>query len=659
MSNCNKIIPNIIIKDTIDDILSINCCKGTPTPTSSRGITPTPTITPTVTPSKPTFNYISSFTPFANLSRVNGNTIPLSITLIGGAPTLYYRWNVRPSGGNNTSWISCDDIGPGYDYYGIPGGNSWPLPHSSSLSIGYYTRDISPGRQDPSLYNIAAPTVTDIYNLNGAEFKINIYSDSNLSNYVEQSPVMKLFLINAPTPTPTPTLTPNIPCPDSYSGCPCSLIRNGRFEDGTQGSSIGGGTADGWVSLNSIGGIIPSSSSVDFQSLSYLFPSEPFNRWVDLNSCSPGNINQTFITKTGDTYRVNFKVSANNAGARGVKQGSVVVFSDDIYDSQSISERILYSGLLSFDSSLTTYGTYDSMGWRNETFTFVSNYGIGGIADPGLYVPTTIRFQGETLGTCHGLAIDDVCVFPTGAITPTPTPTPTTTPPLVTLSITPTVTPTITESPTLTPTITVTPTISNTPTITTTPTVTPTVTESPTPTVTPSRPAVCSGLCTWTWYSDGGGGWDPVGNTCIPNDITCPCDTPYNNGASDGVIVNTYCGSAIWGETDSNWDTVGFSGNGTINNPFTATTITTYQTTILVRLTGYIKYSWDTLTLSGGCSGNDNFEITRTGGANTVSYQCQSNVTGSMPITANQILYLGPDSTATFSNLKIWWSATV
>lgn len=111
-----------------------------------------------------------------------------------------------------------------------------------------------------------------------------------------------------------------------------------------------------------------------------------------------------------------------------------------------------------------------------------------------------------------------------------------------------------------------------------------------------------------------------------------------------------------WGTANSAWNAVGFTGSGTLASPFVATYITTYGTSRVVSTTGYIKWSWNSMNLID-CQ-YDVFQITRTGGAGAVDYTCNSATTGSIAITAGQSFILNPDSTATFNNLKIWWSAT-
>jgi hypothetical protein len=56
--------------------------------------------------------------------------------------------------------------------------------------------------------------------------------------------------------------------------------------------------------------------------------------------------------------------------------------------------------------------------------------------------------------------------------------------------------------------------------------------------------------------------------------------------------------------------------------------------------------------------GNDYLDMTRSSGGGGSSYQCNSTTSGSIAITAGQQFIINPDSTATFSNLQIWWSAT-
>jgi formylglycine-generating enzyme required for sulfatase activity len=244
------------------------------------------------------------------------------------------------------------------------------------------------------------------------------------------------------TPTPTLTQTPTqtrIP----YTVCGGNLIYNGDFEAGVPvGFVLGGGFADNWIINN-----------VDVANFAEL----PINRWVDLNSCFAGNIIQTFSTTVGESYVVNFKLAANNVLDLGPKYANVVIFNGNNYDPVVVSQNVIYSGSLYFDSTSHPYdGKYSSMGWIGQSFAFVSS---GNPLQVGI-VNTSIKFESMTPGTCAGPAIDDVCILPAGMVTPTPTPT---------------ITPTNTITPTITPTITLTNTITSTitPTITLTPSITP------------------------------------------------------------------------------------------------------------------------------------------------------------------------------------------
>jgi hypothetical protein len=222
--------------ESVIPISSFVCVTPTPTPTPTRTPTPTPTATEGV--------YISSYTPSITLPRVNGSQDFLSITLMEGSPDLNFRWYVRPSGGGESQWIPCDYIVPGYDYYGYAGGNGWPLPHSTSLSVGYWLRDISPGNTDPSLYVFGnSPVVTS---LDGAEFRVSI-SDVTLANVIKTSQVMRVFLsplitpTATPTPTPTPTATPTptpTPTPTATPSTTISFTKNNIETNGCNGDQF-------------------------------------------------------------------------------------------------------------------------------------------------------------------------------------------------------------------------------------------------------------------------------------------------------------------------------------------------------------------------------------------------------------------------------------
>jgi len=116
--------------------------------------------------------------------------------------------------------------------------------------------------------------------------------------------------------------------------------------------------------------------------------------------------------------------------------------------------------------------------------------------------------------------------------------------------------------------------------------------------------------------------------------------------------------SGPWGTANTNWNNVGFNGSGVFSSPFTSTTITTLPTTRVVNSAGYIHYSWDSIATSD-CQ-YDNFEILVSGlaGTNSSQWSCEGAVNESKVVASGNTLYLNPDSTTTFSNLKIWWSQT-
>ena len=198
---------------------------------------------------------------------------------------------------------------------------------------------------------------------------------------------------STPTATATPTLspTPTIPLNDTCdSNCVSNLILNGSFELGDPGSFSGGGTATYW-----------SQQNIDVHSLSYDRINEPLKRWVDLNALSPGSIEQNINTFVGRTYTIFFKLAANNYTFRNVLKTCrlSVIGSSTLYQDYT------------FDPSSTSYGTYESMGWIDKTYSFVADS-----------TSSIIKFE-STCSACgtQGPAID--CVEVCENLVPTPTPT--------------------------------------------------------------------------------------------------------------------------------------------------------------------------------------------------------------------------------------------
>lgn len=299
--------------------------------------------------------------------------------------------------------------------------------------------------------------------------------------------------------TPTPTQTNTVPqidasCPD----CVSNLILNGGFEQGNPGSFSGGGTITNWV-----------QSNIDVHSLSYdagLSPLQPLKRWVDLNKTSPGYIQQTISTTVGQSYTISFNLAANNFGART----TIKTCRLSVIGSSTLTQDY------SFNPSSTTYGTYESMGWIAQTYTFVADNSS-----------TTIKFE-STCPSCFqfGPAIDCVCVQADNSSTSTPTPT---------LSATPTRTPNVTPTPTTT--------------LSATPTRTPDVT--PTPSSTPNNN--CNTLYSW------GGNYNGELGTGQSNPVYST--SPLNFTSSDWEFISTNGGSCFgidkdgylwaWGDNDN------------------------------------------------------------------------------------------------------------
>lgn len=172
---------------------------------------------------------------------------------------------------------------------------------------------------------------------------------------------------------------PPINIQENCETCEGNLISNGSFYFGVQGTAYGGGTIDSWQSNN-----------VDVHSLSYVFPSQPLNRFIDLNACSAGWISQTVNVEAGKEYELKFLYAGNNADNKGVKTFNVII-DGEIHP-------------YSFDTTNKSYDTYESMGWISTTITFVAQ------SDS-----VEIKFQSTCLTCgCYGPTVDCVQLCPTG-----------------------------------------------------------------------------------------------------------------------------------------------------------------------------------------------------------------------------------------------------
>ena len=104
---------------------------------------------------------------------------------------------------------------------------------------------------------------------------------------------------------------------------------------------------------------------------------------VDLNSCTPGYIQQTFNTVVGQSYTVSFQLAGNNGGGPDIKTCRVSCagsFQDYSFDVTGINPSV-------------------ARGWIYKTFQFTATS-----------ASSTLKFESLTPGTCYGPTISYVCV---------------------------------------------------------------------------------------------------------------------------------------------------------------------------------------------------------------------------------------------------------
>ena len=134
-----------------------------------------------------------------------------------------------------------------------------------------------------------------------------------------------------------------------------------------------------------------------------------YDVWVDLNTCSPGFIEQTFATRIRSIYFISFDMAGNNqctpsnpcnGGRRdntnNIKTLRVIVGNQNNY-------AIDYS----FDISSTNPSSYNSMGWVRNTFSYTATS-----------TTTKLRFESTCASCgCFGPAIDNIVVYESGNLT--------------------------------------------------------------------------------------------------------------------------------------------------------------------------------------------------------------------------------------------------
>lgn len=133
------------------------------------------------------------------------------------------------------------------------------------------------------------------------------------------------------------------------------------------------------------------------------------------------------------------------------------------------------------------------------------------------------------------------------------------------------------------------------------------------------------------------------------------------------LAVTTTLAPVGFGNGNTQWNAENFVGYGNYINPYRASIIhfpSSYWASKQITISGYVKLSWDNLALSS-CT-YDYLAIGLSNSANnsvfsyynpTYTWRCVPQSTPVViPATSGQYLILQPDSTATFTNLKIWWS---
>lgn len=479
LSNEISILDNAIVSGQTPSINTISVgklpvaiafAKGvipSATPTSSKSPTPTPTITPSIT---------NTLTPTKS---------PTPTPVICSSIIVSANTNFRRSEALDTQFY----LNSGNRIYVVSTGlvviNDIEIPRNAD-GIPYIKYDIV--NPDNTITNVNAGSLVGKIGINGSIFSLGSRSEiiaqttgrlylgivdddgsytDNFGEFYVNLLIENICPTRTPTQTPTQTITPTITPTLSLTPTPVQcLINNGQFFNDLDQNIING-DIPGWESY-----------SVDL----YKWGNLSTHYAVDLNSSSTGYISQTINTVSGQIYTLKFNYAGNN----------YTISDNNVFD-KTFNVKISNSNFIGSDYSFniapymkyftSTIGpTYDDMGWKTDSITFIANS-----------TSSKITFA-STCPTCtsYGPIIDNVCVETdtcrcSYVIPATPTPTPSTT-----ITSTPTNTTTKTLTPTNTPTNTVTPTItaSTTSTPTTTPTITPTKTTTPTITPTSTDPTI-------------------------------------------------------------------------------------------------------------------------------------------------------------------------
>jgi len=195
-------------------------------------------------------------------------------------------------------------------------------------------------------------------------------------------------------PATTTTIAPINSC---ISSCNNNLILNGDFELDTPHVDLG--TAQYWT-----------TSNVDVTSIELSGPNK--NVWIDLNSCMPGRIEQSFITVPGQQYTLYFNMAANNTCTpsnpcgNGRQDNTVYIKTMEVLISNGGPGAVTlqnYSFNINGTANLISGRTNDyvGMGWVKESFAFFASDTV-----------TTLTFASTcTTCGCFGPAIDciEVC----------------------------------------------------------------------------------------------------------------------------------------------------------------------------------------------------------------------------------------------------------
>jgi choice-of-anchor C domain-containing protein len=158
-----------------------------------------------------------------------------------------------------------------------------------------------------------------------------------------------------------------------------NLLVNGSFEEGPEIPRVGNAYVQLEKDSTALKGWVVSQGNVDVKDSSY-WKAAAGKRSLDLNGVTPGAISQTFKTKKGQKYRVNFALAGNpNSGTEKKLQVSAGGMTKEF----------------TFD---TTGKTRNDMGWVSKRWEFTAE------ADK-----TTLEFLSLTEGPA-GPALDDVVV---------------------------------------------------------------------------------------------------------------------------------------------------------------------------------------------------------------------------------------------------------